>query len=961
MAMNLGQAFVEIGTESKGLDQGLSDAEKNVSQSVKRMETQIKSLNEAWTFAGAGVRAIAGAWGLKEVLGVGESYEKSVIKIRYAYTENTDAMIAQAKKMSEASGKFFSFPEIADAMLKTKDFMSELGLSQTDYLAGISRAMGIAAVKGLDLESAMRLMERAAMGAKRSGTELGVVISDNYMQFTAYGGALAKTWKSYDEGSKFALRWNEIMRQTAKYQDGATVMSGTLEGALKALGNTLKAELGPEIAETVKGLANNIRGMTPAIADIGSHLVGIISTFNGLPDYLKGPVGLGIVGTILFGPKAGALLAAIDATAGAVDKLDAKIKGWASRQQLQPAYGPGDTIVGFNTPKDMRESYGLNKPAPSSSGTPVVEAVGQVSDTYQKEWSSALKNLTPEVDSLIKKYAELNGISAEWLKSVIGAESHFNQIDKATGQILTSSKGAQGIAQFMPGTAKDYGVDVTSIESSISGAARYLHDLATAFNNDLTKATAAYNAGQTAVQTKGIGAAQGDYVSKVGAFTALQSGSAPLPSGLTMIPGLTGEEVQHSFKQIEAQGAELSKFMTDQMADYFAAFAKTSGQTFAAAAAEIEKKINDLTAKVWKGIAAAQEDFSKMQLEFEKHKGAPSPEAMELLQKSQASLSETWTKGLQTISFLQNDVLKQQLDIAASTDKAKEAMEVSQLNEQYVKLTGTIKDQYTAELQVIQATEKYNEIAKSPQVIDAMRQLNAEQQRRLTIQSTGSISENFQLLSSDAINKMSGNAYIASQAFNIFSSSVSKTTEALWELCWSGKNSFQQLAATILSEIAKMIMQMLLWQTIMKPLTSALGGGTGMFGALGSMLGFGGAGGGSLPASYYTLPSANIGGTLYASGGISDGPSIFGESGPEAAVPLPDGRSIPVSLKGGGGAITNNISVTVPANAGGGNVSYEQVRKQAQMIADSIRAEIDKALAKHLRPGGMLNPKGSVH
>jgi len=34
----------------------------------------------------------------------------------------------------------------------------------------------------------------------------------------------------------------------------------------------------------------------------------------------------------------------------------------------------------------------------------------------------------------------------------------------------------------------------------------------------------------------------------------------------------------------------------------------------------------------------------------------------------------------------------------------------------------------------------------------------------------------------------------------------------------------------------------------------------------------------------------------YAKGGIADKPSIFGEAGPEAAVPLPDGRTIPVTI-----------------------------------------------------------------
>lgn len=36
---------------------------------------------------------------------------------------------------------------------------------------------------------------------------------------------------------------------------------------------------------------------------------------------------------------------------------------------------------------------------------------------------------------------------------------------------------------------------------------------------------------------------------------------------------------------------------------------------------------------------------------------------------------------------------------------------------------------------------------------------------------------------------------------------------------------------------------------------------------------------------------------LFAKGGIANQPSIFGEAGAEAAVPLPDGRSIPVTLK----------------------------------------------------------------
>jgi len=49
---------------------------------------------------------------------------------------------------------------------------------------------------------------------------------------------------------------------------------------------------------------------------------------------------------------------------------------------------------------------------------------------------------------------------------------------------------------------------------------------------------------------------------------------------------------------------------------------------------------------------------------------------------------------------------------------------------------------------------------------------------------------------------------------------------------------------------------------------------------------------------------------LAAAGGITDGITIAGEAGPEAVVPLPDGRRIPVDLKGGGGrGVTVNFNI----------------------------------------------------
>lgn len=66
-----------------------------------------------------------------------------------------------------------------------------------------------------------------------------------------------------------------------------------------------------------------------------------------------------------------------------------------------------------------------------------------------------------------------------------------------------SAKGARGIAQFMPATAKRFGVNVNNVPSSIEGQAKYMSFLLSMFGGDYSKALAGYNAGEGAVQRYG--------------------------------------------------------------------------------------------------------------------------------------------------------------------------------------------------------------------------------------------------------------------------------------------------------------------------------------------------------------------------------------------------------------------------------------------------------------------------
>jgi hypothetical protein len=94
------------------------------------------------------------------------------------------------------------------------------------------------------------------------------------------------------------------------------------------------------------------------------------------------------------------------------------------------------------------------------------------------------------IDSSSRQYA----IDPALVRAVIHAESNFNP--KAR-----SPKGAMGLMQLMPATARSLGVMDASIPANnINGGVRYLATLLKRFKGDISLAAAAYNAGPEAVE-----------------------------------------------------------------------------------------------------------------------------------------------------------------------------------------------------------------------------------------------------------------------------------------------------------------------------------------------------------------------------------------------------------------------------------------------------------------------------
>lgn len=158
--------------------------------------------------------------------------------------------------------------------------------------------------------------------------------------------------------------------------------------------------------------------------------------------------------------------------------------GWADIYTYTADDG---TVSLSNVPTDERYTVLIAAPEQALAATPGF--------TVRKGKSNLARKAG--FDQMVDEVSRTYGMESALLHAVISVESHYNP--KAV-----SNKGAAGLMQLMPQTAKRYGVvDAFDPLQNLDGGAQYLRDLLRMFNNNVSLALAAYNAGEHAVMKHG--------------------------------------------------------------------------------------------------------------------------------------------------------------------------------------------------------------------------------------------------------------------------------------------------------------------------------------------------------------------------------------------------------------------------------------------------------------------------
>lgn len=192
-------------------------------------------------------------------------------------------------------------------------------------------------------------------------------------------------------------------------------------------------------------------------------------------------------------------------------EADSNLDKMAQDMQSDPSLANMDAIkADEKATQAMQQAAGtvldqhLQNPADAQR---LVDAIDGIGRSYFRRKATAAKASQPvkvangKYDKQIKEAASANGLDPALLSAMINRESGGNPS-------ALSPKGAMGLTQIMPDTARELGVDPRDPNQAIDGGARYLAQQVQTFGSD-AKALAAYNAGPGAVK-KAIGKAEAD-------------------------------------------------------------------------------------------------------------------------------------------------------------------------------------------------------------------------------------------------------------------------------------------------------------------------------------------------------------------------------------------------------------------------------------------------------------------
>jgi hypothetical protein len=377
-----------------------------------------------------------------------------------------------------------------------------------------------------DEEKQGRVIEMASKGMLNARTAVAVILRGMQEEF---GGAASRIARETAAGMESNI--SDSLNRTAG------IASESAFERYKQFLDKTNTFLKGGASERIAG---GISAGTGAIFD------GIEGTLDALRSGNIQKLGLDAMSSAASGIQSGAR-GLYDAATGAAGQLE---QGWRDRLDQ---HSPSKVLLnlGFEAGDSLVSGF---ESAVMRVGRVLEEIYGKLS---QGKRGRALIN-PEQLDALVREAAARFGIDENLIRAIIKQES--------SGRVgAVSHKGARGLMQLMPATARRFGVtDIHDPRQNIMGGSEYLRFLLDRFRGDVRLALAGYNAGEGAVDKyRGIPPYREtqDYVQKIMRnYTRMATGvDAPAPTTAANLQSVgASQDVARRVAALEAQLQELN-------------------------------------------------------------------------------------------------------------------------------------------------------------------------------------------------------------------------------------------------------------------------------------------------------------------------------------------------------------------------------------------------------------------
>ncbi|MHC1728580.1 MAG: phage tail tape measure C-terminal domain-containing protein [Syntrophobacteraceae bacterium] len=772
------------------------------------------------------------------------------------------------------------------------------------------------------------------------------------------------------------------LQASGQVEEWANRISAALSKMFKELelGEFSIENLGEKLTKFIEGLVGStpaIKGVGEALASIGTALGIMFSTFNMLPDFIKGAAGWGVVGAFLFGAKGAAILAGL----GLIKPLLEEMAKYNLPETQKPEVGMDYAgTEGMDQGSFKENIWGPIKKYATTQGANIFapELVYRKLDGSWEVASSAHEAYQKRQEYLAATGQLLHDANRLGYDNLVKLADPVTAMEEASQKILgLNGDGTLGDANqratqtYAPGALNDY----SEMKMAMSRASTHWEAIIRAeelaglegreralkvieyqekeFFTDWKKAresgTAAaakqWEIGQfkMAIDTMNILDAKEAEIKKASAERARKTNEqwdkkdakkwSDNEIGLTDIDQNIADitkRIQDAFNRNDLAKGELAQ-----------QGAKGWSDSIKAQILAVDQKAKEAAIQLNASIPALEKAMNELWQKVNKPGKHATPEALAAVKDVLKMQEEVNKAVIENRAAIENVRLIENQRIVAIGQGQQDQRE-DQLIVRYMELAGGTKELAAAKQLLIEKTQQLDWLnAKSDterQMINKIAEYEVWVQR---MKQMGDITDGLRYGMHQISQTMPTMWDTGIEAAKRMKQAFDDVAGSVADLAMTGKADIWSLAQSVVRDLIKMSIQATVTNKI--------------FAALSSVLGMGG-GSGAYTAPTFTNP---FNGNVYHEGGFVGGlapdevPAILQKG--EYVVPRDQVGSLGTSVN-----TVINVSVEAPQGGNGGSFDSKSADALGNNIATIVKAEFNKNLNEQMRSGGMLNRGVSV-